>query len=202
MNLARRQLLQISSAVAGAAALAGCHSAPPAQYFRLAPIAGAVLQTPPASVQVRNIGIPEYLDQSGIAQPSGQYQFSASANDLWAEPLGAMLQSVLVQDLTQRLPQMTVTASSGMVGTPPGLLVEINVLRFDPDASGRIVLTAQAALKAAADNRFVTTRTLQSALLPGSADMAGTMAAMSTLLAGLADSIAQMVAQAGISSSP
>ena len=197
MILARRRLVQIATGLAGAAALQGCRSAPPAEYFRLAPVPGATLQTAPASVQIREIGVPEYLQQNGIAEPSSQYQFAASANDLWAEPLGQMLQSTLVQDLTQRLPQMTVTASSGMVGTPADLLVEINLLRFDPDASGRIVLTAQAAVKDAKDNRFVATRTLQSERTPTGADMPSAMQAMSALWAGLADALAQMLAQAG-----
>ncbi len=195
MILSRRRLAQIFPLSAGAALLQGCRSAPPAQYFRIAPVAGAPVRPPPESIQIRNIGIPEYLDQNGIAQPSSQYQFAASSNDLWAEPLAQMLQSVLVQNLSQRLAPATVTASSGMVGAQPDLLVEINILRFDPDSSGRIVLTAQAALKAAANNRFLTTRTLQSYLSPTGPDMASTMAVMSTLWAGFADTLTQLIAQ-------
>jgi ABC-type transport auxiliary lipoprotein component len=58
-----------------------------------------------------------------------------------------------------------------------------------------VVLIAQAALKSAADDRFLTTRTLQSSAAPASADMPGMMAAMSTLWAGLADDLAQLIAE-------
>ncbi len=190
MSLQRRHLLQIALA----AALDGCATAPPAQYFRLAPVAGVVEQTRQELIEVREIGVPEYLNQNGIAKPSGQYQFAASANDLWAEPLGQMLQSVLAQNLAQRLPQVTITASSGMVGAPAELLVEISVLRFDPDATGRVALIAQAALKQQADDRFLWIRTLQSSAMPAGEDVPGTMAAMSTLWAGLADAVANQIA--------
>jgi uncharacterized lipoprotein YmbA len=189
----RRRLLQMGPGVA-AAALAGC-SAAPANYYRIIPVPGAVLHTGAETIRVREIGVPGYLLQSGIAQASGSYQLVTAANALWAEPLPDMLQAVLVQNLTQRLPQMIVTGSSGMVGTPADVLVEIDLLRFDPDSSGRVVLIAQAALKSAADDRFLTTRTLQSSAAPASADMPGMMAAMSTLWAGLADDLAQLIAE-------
>lgn len=132
MNLGRRHFLQAALG-ATAAALDACASPPPARYFRLAPVAGPARQTPPQSLQVRNIGLPGYLGQDGIPEPSGQYQFAASISNLWAEPLAQMLQTVLVENLSQRLPQMTVTASSGMIGAPANFLVEVNVLDFDPD---------------------------------------------------------------------
>lgn len=201
MILPRRRLLQS----APAAALAACGSAPPARYWRLAPLSGGTFATPAWSVQVRNIGLPGYLQQnSGILLPSGQYQIAAAANDLWAAPLAPMLQSVLVQDLSQRLPQTTVTASSGMVGIPADILVELDVLRFDPDGSGRITLRAQLGLKDAANNRFLATRLLEYASAsavpiagaPGTArDLTGLVATMSALWAALADAIARLIAR-------
>jgi uncharacterized lipoprotein YmbA len=83
-----------------------------------------------------NVRIAGYLDQNGIAKATSEYEFAVFDNDLWAEPLSDMLQSTLVQNLTQRLPMATVTRSNGAVGTPAGLLVEIEILRFDLDSSG------------------------------------------------------------------
>ena len=186
----RRRIFQMLPGIA----LAGC-SSPPAKYYRIIPIDGAIVHAAPETIRVRQIGIPSYLNQNGIAEPSGAYQFIASANNLWAEPLPDMLQSVLVQDLTQRLPEVTVTSSSGMVGTPADLLVEINILRFDPDASGHITLIAQTALKQANDGRFLSTRTLQSSAAPAGTDIPSMMAAMSALWAGLADAVAEGIAE-------
>lgn len=190
----RRKLLRLVPALP--AGLAGCRNAPPAQYYRLAPVPGAALDTAPASLRVRSIFIPDYLNQSGIAEPSGAYQFTAAANALWAGPLPGMLQTVMVQDLAQRLPQMTVTGSNGMIGTPADLAVEINVLRFDPDASGRVILNAQFALRKA-DGTFLFTRAWQKGATPASAGFAPLVETMSRLWGGLAGQIAQAVASRG-----
>lgn len=186
----RRRILQLFSATA----LAGCSSTP-AKYYRIIPVDGPVLPTPAVSLRVRNIGIPGYLQQNGIAEPSARYQFDTSAEALWAEPLADMLQAVLVQDLTQLLPQATVSSSSGTVGTPADLVLEVNLQRFDPDDSGRVILIAQIALKNAADNQFLSTRTLRTEAAPAGTDMPSMMAAMSGLWAGLADAVAQEVAR-------
>jgi uncharacterized lipoprotein YmbA len=170
------------------AALASCAS-PPTHYYRLAALPGPVLDSAPQSIRVRNISIPGYLDQDNIAKAGTAYQFASFSNALWAGPLADMLQSTLVENLTQRLPQTTVTSSAGVIGAPAGLLIEINVLRFDPDPSGSITLIAQIALKNS-DGSFRLTKTIQSTATPPTEDAAGTAAAMSTLWAGLSNQIA------------
>jgi uncharacterized lipoprotein YmbA len=191
MNISRRRLL---CAVPGLAiGLAGC-SAPPTQYFRLEAVPGTVRNIPPETIRVRDISIPGYLAQNGIAKTADQYEFAVFGNDLWAEPLADLLQSTLVQNLSQRLPSAIVTGSTGAVGTPAGLLVEINVLRFDPDPSGTIVLQAQVALKASPGGAFLVTRTLAFNATPAAGDAASAVAAMSILWGRLTDEIADLIA--------
>lgn len=189
MRLSRRGILRAIPGI-GVAALAGCASTP-TQYYRLSALPGPILNTAPQSIRIRNISIPGYLDQNNIAKPGGAYQFDSYPNALWADSLGNMLQSTLVEDLTQRLPQVTVTGD-GAIGAAAGLLVEINVLRFDPDPSGSIILIAQIALKTP-DGSFRLTKTIQSSGAPATPDAAGTAAAMSALWAGLANEIAGYV---------
>ena len=95
-----------------------------------------------------------------------------------------------------------------MVGIPADMLVEIDVLRFDPDSSGTVALAVQMGLKAARDNRFLATRLLEYASAsavpiagaPGTArDLTGLVATMSALWAALAGDIAAAIAQAGAS---
>jgi uncharacterized lipoprotein YmbA len=189
MSLSRRWILQ-RLAGAALAGLAGCASTP-AQYYRLSAMPGPVLNTAPQSIRIRNISIPGYLDQNNIAKAGAAYQFNTYPNALWADALGNMLQSTLVENLTQRLPRAIVTGD-GAIGAPAGLRVEINVLRFDPDPSGSIVLIAQIAIKNA-DGSFRSTKTIQSSRAPATADAAGTAAAMSMLWAGLANELAGSV---------
>jgi uncharacterized lipoprotein YmbA len=195
MNFGRRRILKIAPAVA-LAGFASCAS-PPTQYYRLAALPGPVLNTAPQSIRVRNISIPGYLDQDNIAKAGTAYQFASYPNSLWAGPLADMLQTTLVENLTQRLPRTTVTGSAGAIGTPAGLLIEINVLRFDPAPSGSITLLAQIALKNP-DGSFLLTKTIQSTATPPTQNAPGTAAAMSTLWAGLANEIAAYAAESGV----
>jgi uncharacterized lipoprotein YmbA len=174
------------------ALLAGCAAAPPTVYYRMAALPGPVHESAPVSIAVRGIGLPGYLEQNGIARPAGAYQFASYANALWAEPLGEMLQSVMVQDLAQVLPDATVTASGGAVAAAPGVLVEINILRFDPDPDGQILLLAQVAVKTGPERTVCATRALQSSATPD-AGVTGIVAAMSGLWAGAAGQVADMV---------
>jgi uncharacterized lipoprotein YmbA len=190
MRFSRRRILQLAPAAA-LAGVAGCASAP-TQYYRLSALPGPVLATAPQSIRIRNISIPGYLDQNTIAKAGAAYQFDSYPNALWADDLGNMLQSTLVENLSQRLPRATVTGN-GAIGAPAVLLVEINVLRFDPDPSGRITLIAQIALKNP-DGSFASTKTIQSSAPPATQDAAGTAAAMSALWAGFANTIAQAAA--------
>jgi uncharacterized lipoprotein YmbA len=190
MRLHRRRVLSLAPAVA----LAAC-SSDPTQYFQMSALPGPVFNTAARSIRIRDISVPGYLGQTNIARPSGAYQFAAYGNSLWAEPLADMLQSTLVQNLTQRLPQMTVTGSNGALGAAADILVEINILRFDPNPAGSLILNAQIALKTLPDGNFLLTRTLQSSATPATQDAAGIAATMSALWAGLANEIAAEIAR-------
>jgi uncharacterized lipoprotein YmbA len=192
MRLHRRNILRAAPGLV-IAGLAGC-AAPPAQYFRLEAVAGSVTNIQPQTIRVRDISIPGYLAQNGIAKTADAYEFAVFDNDLWAEPLADMLQSTLVQNLTQRLPACIVTGSRGAVGTPAGLLIELNVLRFEPDATGRVTLQAQVALKSSPGGAFLVTKTLAVSAMPAGSGAAGIVAAMSLLWGQLTDDIVDLIA--------
>jgi len=190
----RRRFLLTAAPLAATAALAGCAGAPPTQYYRLAAQSG--LPRPSAAVQigVRSIGIPGYLDQNGIARPAGGDQFDSFANALWAAPLAGMLQSVMAQNLAQRLPDATVLATGGAIGVPAALFIEIDVLRFDPDPSGNIALVAQIAIRAATGAPDWRIQTFTAQAMPAGAQPADIVAAMTTLWAQAADQLADQIA--------
>ncbi len=187
----RRMLLR--SAPALLAMLAACGGSP-TQYYRLAPVPGALLGGTLA-VGVRGISIPGALDQTGIAKPSDAYQFASYDSALWAEPLADMLRDVMVQDLGQRLPRATVLSNGGAIAAPRDVLVEINVLRFDPDAAGQITLSAQIAVKSGRSGQLWLTRNFETAAA-SAAGVTGTVATMSTLWGQAADAAAAMIASA------
>ncbi len=197
MILRRRGMLS-SGAAAAVIALAGCASAPTNDY-RLAVIPGAVNYGPALKIAVRGINIPDYLNQNGIAKAGAQYAFSTFSNDIWAEPLNNMLQDVAVQELSQRLPASVVIGSGGSIALaldlPSDLLIEANVLGFEPDSTGLITLSVQIALKSGQDYHLLTLQRFSAAATPAGADVTNTVATMSTLWGKFADQLALLCAQ-------
>ena len=198
MNASRRACLRTGSVIL-AAALAAC-SSPATRYYRLMAVPGTVQHAVPINVAVRSVSIPGYLDRDEIAKIGCDYRFEFYSNDLWAEQLSGMLQAVMVQDLTQRLPAVTVLDSGGSIDAYSDILVEINILRFDPDSGGNIVLGAQIAIKSGPDRTLWKTRTFDSsgALSNSGADLNGpdaseVVAKMSALWAAMADQVADII---------
>jgi len=177
------------------AGLAGCSA--PATDYRLqaapGPVAGGAAET----VAVRGVNVPGFLDQDGVPKLSGAYQYASWPDDVWAEPLADMLQAVMVQDLGQRLPAATVVASGGAIGAPARAVVELNVLRFDPDPDGRIDLDVQISVRRGSDNRLWRTVDFQRFAAPGAVGPLAEVAAMSGLWAQAADEVAALLALGG-----
>jgi len=185
--LPRRHILLTAPVLA----LAGCASAP-TNYYRLAPMPGPAVGFGTISIGVRSIDIPGYLDQNNIARPGGPYQFNTFPNDLWAEPLAAMLQSVMVQNLASRLPNATIIASGGGIEAPSHILVEVNILRFDPTPDDQVLLLAQAAIKTGPARKLLAEKTIR-AIAATALDATSIVAAMSALWSYFATQTAAMI---------
>jgi uncharacterized lipoprotein YmbA len=191
VKLNRRVLLSTGAAFAPAI-LAGCASAP-TYYYRLAVIPGAVNNSPAIKIGVRAVSIPGYLGQNGIAKPDSNYQFSTYSNDIWAEPLGSMLQDLTVQELAQRLPMATVVSNSGSIAAASDILIETNVMQFDPDSSGQIILIAQMALKSGRNYQPWLVQTFTYTAGVTGTEAPNLVAAMSTLWAQFIDQLPPLI---------
>jgi uncharacterized protein len=124
------------------AVLAACSSPNPTLYT-VGPVDGSVRSGGPKVILLQQIGLARYLERSQIVRSSENYRLDVQSNDWWGEPLGAMLSRVLVDELSQRLPQSTVLAESGAVSSPADATIELNVQRLDVDSTGNLVLQAQ-----------------------------------------------------------
>jgi uncharacterized lipoprotein YmbA len=176
-----------------AALLAACTTSPTPALYTIAPIPGAVQGHAPHVVSLQQIGLTEYLQRLQIVRSSEGYRLDVMANDWWGEPLGAMLARVLVEELGQRLPQSVVITESGALTTLPDVSVALNIQRLDEDASGAVVLIAQAS----ADFRGKHAPVLRNVRIVVPAGASGTpaeVAAISTAVGQLADAIAAMLA--------
>jgi uncharacterized lipoprotein YmbA len=179
---------------AGLGSLSGCASPDP-NYYRLGPSAGPAVSGGPPTVEVRSISIPGYLDLQGIVKKAGDFKLDIHSNDIWAEPLADMLQATLVQDLTQRLTGTTVIGAGGSIGANANRLIETNVLRFDPDPSGQMILQIQIAIRDGNSLQTLTTRSIQHEAPANEPVVANIVASMSALWGLAADDIASLLVQ-------
>jgi uncharacterized lipoprotein YmbA len=132
-------------AVAFAAMLVGCSSVKPALYT-IGTVPGAEHTAGPKVILLQQIGLQGYLERSQIVRSSENYRLDVMENDWWGEPLGAMLGRVLVSELSQRLPQSIVISEGGAVSATTDATISLNVQRLDENASGILILEAQASV--------------------------------------------------------
>ena len=177
----------------GVAAMSfGCSSPDPVLYT-IAPASGAARTGAPQIVLLDRVDIPRYLDRSQIVKSSENYRLDVKSNDWWGEPLAPMLRRVLRQELAQRLPQSTVLSESGAVSATPDANIDIDLQRLDEDASGNVVLQAQASVNFKGRKQPIL-RNFQFSVPSPAATSAGEVAAISAAVGQLADGLAAMVA--------
>jgi uncharacterized protein len=189
-----RHIGKLTQVVAAAllAAQVAC-SSPNPNLYTIAPVSGAAVSGAPKAIELRQIGLARYLERSQIVRSSENYRLDVMANDWWGEPLGAMLSRVLVEELSQRLPDSTVYAETGAVSVSPDATVELNVSRLDDNASGTLVLQAQAAVALKGRGEPVM-RSFRFELPPSDSNVAGQVAAISVAVGQLADGLATLLA--------
>jgi uncharacterized lipoprotein YmbA len=174
---------------------AGCASPTP-ELFTLAADPGHSAHLAARSVELRRIGLAGYLDRPEIVRADADYRVHVADNQRWGESLGGMLDRVFTEDLVERLSGTAVFAESGAISTAPDLILEVDVQRFDADASGQVVLLAQVAVRHADAREHANARTLRLTAHPTSPATRDYVAAMSAALGELADSAVAMLGQA------
>jgi uncharacterized protein len=171
--------------------IAACSSPSPVLYT-IAPVQGPVQPGGPKVIVLQQISTAHYLERSQIVRSSENYRLDVMSNDWWGEPLSAMLSRVLTEELGQRLPQSTVIGETGAVSASPDATVELNMQRLDEDASGNVVLQAQASVSFKGRPGPVL-RSFRFVVTPPAADIQGEVTAISTALGQLADGLASML---------
>ena len=190
MSLTRRALAALL-----AATLAACASPNP-ELYTLVAVPGRKRHLADHSVELRRIGLAGYLDRPEIVQGEADYRVHLASNKRWGESLGTMLDRVFTEDLVERLPGVAVFTEAGAISTAPDLVLEIDVQRFDTDATGTLVLLAQVAVRRADARRAAHAETLRLTVQPASPATGDQVAAMSAALGQLADRVIDLLARA------
>lgn len=172
--------------------LAACRSPEPA-YFTLAPVRGVAQKGGPALVELRRPGIAGYLDRSEIVRANTPYRLQLASGERWGEPFGDMVARVLAEDLNARLPGTTVFTAAGAISADAGGTIEMDIQRFDMDATGQVRFLAQVVVRRARDRAAAKARQVAVTVAPAGTSTADLVAAMSRALGEAADQIAAML---------
>jgi uncharacterized lipoprotein YmbA len=167
--------------------LAACASPDPVLYT-LMPKGGMARPAPGLRIELAHIGLPRYLDRPGIVLAAPSYRVEVAAGARWAEPFDAMLARVLAEDLRMRLKGAEVFTVESPLTAGGASRIEVDITRFEGDGAGRVVLEAVAGVARPGRDVEILTVNLSEPL--ASRETAAEVAAMSTLLAELADRIA------------
>ena len=191
-TIGRRRFGAFALPVLAAPALAACGASPEPGLYTLATRPGTALPRGPAIVQIRDIGLPGYLDRKEIVRSTEDLKLDVRANSWWGEPLGGLIGRILVLDLSQRLPGSKVFGEAGSITLDPNASVGIDLQRFDADRAGAVILLAQVAIQFNRPTRSAA-RNFSISRPVTTPDTAGHVAAMSDALGELADGIASML---------
>ena len=172
------------------APLAACASPEP-MYYTLVPMPGVPRGGAPALVELRRPSIAGYLDRPEIVRAGGGYQLRVANGERWGEPFGDLFGRVLAENLGTRLPGTTVFTSAGAISATADAAIELDVQRFDADATGVVTLLAQ--VSASRGRRGGGARSFRLTRQPGGPATRDLVAAMSVLLGEFADRVAEML---------
>lgn len=184
MTVIKRRLFLILPVI-----LASCASPEP-KYFTLRAVSGQVVAGGVKLIELRRIGLAGYLDRSEIVRNQADYRLSIGANERWGEPLGQLVARTLAEDLNQRLPGTSVFTAAGAISADPDITIEMDLQRFDADATGQVVLLAQVAVTRTPGRDHAAAQTVRLVVAPVDSSTTALVAALSVALGQLADRIA------------
>jgi uncharacterized lipoprotein YmbA len=196
LGRAERKARRAGAVLAGVLLAGACAHSPDPTFYVLAPRPGAAVTTRPLVVELRRPSLPGYLDRQHIVRRATPERLELGGDERWGAPLQELVGTTLADELSARLPQMTVFVEAGSISAPADFRVEVELSRFELDERGAVELDAKVALRARAAQPAEQVRHYQFATTPKSRDTASLVAAMSDVLAKLADAVAQVLAQA------
>ena len=121
----------------------------PSRFFALAPLprtgqrAQDAAGTNALALGIGPIKFPGYLDRQQLVTRISQNRFAVAENDRWAEPLEENFSRVLSQNLSILLQTDRIVAYPWERSQQPTYQVQVEVLRFEPNAEQIVELWAR-----------------------------------------------------------
>ena len=189
------------SAVALAAALAGCASAPPDQFYTLTDSAGATSSAAaqaaaaPIYIEMRPVTVPDQVRRNQMVVAKGAGQVDLLEHHRWASKLDDQIGSALSLGIAARLNAVDVYSNPAPAGAPV-YRISANVQRFESKLDDYALIDAVWSVRRAGEREVLTCRsTLRESAGTGHAGLvAGHRAALVKLSARIADAIRSQAA--------
>ena len=148
-----RRFITFPTAIAIASlSLAGCGSfsprPDPSKFFALTSLTETEAARKTSGVEKLSLGVgpvrlPGYLDREELVTRISQNRFAVAENDRWIEPLEENVVRVLMQNLAALLRPERIVRYPWQISQSPAYQVEIEILRFEPDAGQEVQLRAR-----------------------------------------------------------
>ena len=134
--------------LAAGLALAACADGQPTRFYTLSPLVASSRGAPPTTMPDLTVGVgpvtlPTYLDRPQLVTRAGGNRMVLADFDSWVEPLQGMFARVLGENLALLLGTDDVLMLPQRRDFALDRQVEVDVTRFDVDASGNAVLDAR-----------------------------------------------------------
>ena len=142
-----RHLVSCFLAVGGLALLiltqGGCARSDAARFYLLTPTAPAAPTTSPSGqVGLQVERLPDYLRRPELATRRGPHEVTYDEFHRWASPLDESLPLVLARNLARIKGVPLVPLYPWSAAAKPERVIHVRILRFDADATGKVILTA------------------------------------------------------------
>lgn len=191
--LSRRHLLKTVLggsllAVTGSLLTACSNSGP--TYYTLSSIAGRSYNVSSSIIEVRTPSLAGFLDKDRIVSEINNNKLSLSSSDAWGDNITNMIGRVMMLNLAQRLPNARVFLQNQATQTTPQVYVEMDISRFNQDAQGRAVVTADLVIRPQGDKSARFNRLLTLEKVPVDSGMQALVVALSQILGEIADTAA------------
>jgi uncharacterized lipoprotein YmbA len=187
------------AALAACLVAISCAGSQPTRFYTLSPLAAVPGDTPPAILPDLGVGVgpvtlPPYLDRPQLVTRAGSNRVVLADFDSWAEPLDGLVARVLAENLVLLLGTDDVLVLPQRRPMTFDYHVEVDVARFDIDASGNANLDARWWVFGRNGDRLLEggRSTIAEAAEPG--DYSAAAAALSRALGAMSVEIAQAIA--------
>ena len=129
------------------ATIAACGSSPPVQYYALSTAGGvgSTAQDGAATLGLGPLRMPEYLNRTQFVTRTSGTEMQVDEFNRWAEPLSPSMHRIVAANVDRLRDDLTVIAFpyDAVIRNIVDYRLHGDVVRFDADNSGRVVLEVQ-----------------------------------------------------------